>query len=192
MSRVLSKADGLLLIGLAREAINAVFEKRDPTIPEKALKRLDDPRGVFVSLHKRGKLRGCIGFPRGSNPLYRSLMTAAKSAAFQDSRFLPLSKEEFEDVDIEVSLLTEPTIIQKEDPGAVLKSFTVGKDGLIIKNEAFAGLLLPHIVPKEGWSSEDFLRFACNKLGLNELAWLDPGSRLYKFRAQVFAEQNYS
>lgn len=189
MSRVLSKADGLLLVKLARSAIFAVFDKTELDISDDVKERFSIPRGVFVTLHKLGKLRGCLGYALPKKPLYESIISAARSAAFQDARFIPLTKEEFEKVDIEISLLTEPVMLKNDSPSSILKNITVGKDGLIIRNEGFSGLLLPQVASRGGWSSEDFLKFGCNKLGLHELAWLDPDSRLYKFRAQTFDEQ---
>jgi AmmeMemoRadiSam system protein A len=189
MSRVLSKADGLLLVKLARQAIVSVFEKQDVEISDEDKAKFKDPRGVFVTLHKHGKLRGCLGYALSKKPLYESVISAARSAAFQDARFIPLTKEEFDKVDVEISLLSEPIMLNNDSPSSLLKEISVGKDGLIIRNENFSGLLLPQVATQGSWSSEDFLKFGCNKLGLHELAWLDPDSRLYKFRAQTFDEQ---
>lgn len=188
MSRVLNRGDGALLIELARNAINSVFDNSDFMISEELRLKFSSNYGVFVTLHKHGKLRGCIGYPVSSMPLYEALVSAAKSAAFQDPRFVPLSKDEFAKVDIEVSVLTEPSRIEAQDPEDIIKNVKVGRDGLIIRNDGFSGLLLPQVASEYGWAAEEFLRHTCNKAGLHEEAWYEPESRLYTFQAQVFNE----
>ncbi len=188
MSRVLSKADGAILLGLARRSILSVFDNSDFRIDESLKDKFSLRCGVFVTLRKLGKLRGCVGYARSGKPLYDSLISAAKSAAFQDTRFMPLSKSEFEKIELEISLLTEPTKIEDESPTKILSSIKVGKDGILIKSSAFSGIFLPNHTSEPSWSSEDFLKYACSKFGLREMAWQDPDSRLYKFRAQVFTD----
>ncbi|MFW5872201.1 MAG: AmmeMemoRadiSam system protein A [bacterium] len=188
MPKSLSRQDGMILVDLAKKAIESVFLNDSVVADEDTKKRFSEPSGVFVTIHKYGKLRGCIGYARSGKPLYETVINAAKSAAFQDTRFMPLSKDEFAKVEIEVSLITNPIIINKENPVTVLNNIKVGKDGIMIKNSNFSGLLLPQAAVESAWSSEDLLKYACNKFGLNEKAWLDPESKLYKFRAQVFTD----
>lgn len=191
MSRVLSKADGAILLELARKSIYSVFDGSDMNIDKSLKEKFAIRCGVFVTLRKLGKLRGCIGYARSAKPLYETLINASKSAAFQDTRFMPLSKDEFDRIELEVSLLTEPTKIEDDSPTKILSNIKVGKDGILIKSSAFSGLFLPNQISEPAWSSEDFLKFACSKFGLREMAWQDPDSRLYKFRAQIFADSQY-
>ncbi len=188
MSRVLSSAEGAMLVSLARESISASFDNRELDVPEEYRQTFSFSSGVFVALRKFGRLRGCLGYARTSQPLYESLISASRSAAFQDPRYPPLNSSELSRIEIEVSLLTEPLALKKDRPSDVLKSITVGKDGIILSNNNFAGLMLPQAAAKDAWSTEDFLKYTCTMFGLNEAAWLDPKSRLYKFRAKVFNE----
>ena len=188
MSRVLSREDGLLLVSLAKDAIASVFSKDIVEISTDMQEKFSHKRGVVVTIHKRGKLRGCIGYPKSDLPLYKVVMNAAKTAAFQDPRFVPISKEELLQVELEVSVLTEPKRVEEVDSRAIIKKFKAGKDGVIIQNEGFSGIMLPHVATAYGWSSEEFLGYACTKAGLHDSAWREPESRLYKFNAQIFHE----
>ncbi len=186
---MLTKEDGKALIDLARLAIQSVFEGTKLEVPKFYISKFSQSQGVFVTIHKHGKLRGCIGYPTGVMPLYEAIVSAAKSAAFQDSRFPPLSLDEFKKIDLEVSVLSPPERITKQSPQEILKNVHVGKHGLIIKNDQFSGLLLPHVASEYGWTSEEFLRNTCSKAGLHENAWFEPDSRLYTFQARVFQEE---
>ncbi len=188
MSKVLRKADGSLLIDLARSSISSVFTSQEIEISDTIRSKFCYKSGVFVTLRKFGRLRGCVGFARTSVPLYASVVDAAKKAAFQDPRFSPLTEEELSKIEIEVSLLSEPEMLSNEDPSYVIKNLVVGKDGIIFSNDDFSGLVLPNMNSGQEWSVEDFLKYACTRLGFNEVAWLDPRSRLYKFRAKMFNE----
>ena len=186
MSRVLSKSDGIILVDIARKSISSVFLGNDVVIEDSVKKKFSMPCGVFITIRKYGKLRGCIGYARSTKPLYETVIKAAKSAAFQDTRFLPLNKDEFDKVELEVSLLTEPVMMNQNDPYSLLEDIKVGKDGILIKSSNFSGLFLPQAAANSSWSSEDLLKYACNKFGLTETAWQNSDSKLYKFRAQVF------
>ena len=188
MSRVLSKVDGATLVDIARKSISSVFFGTEYVVEDNIKKRFSEPCGIFVTLKKHGKLRGCVGYARSQRPLYESVIRAAKSAAFQDTRFLPLAKNEFDKIEVEVSLLSEPVMISEEDPNHILNKIKVGKDGILIRSNNFSGIFLPQTTSELTWSSEELLRYACNKFGLTEMAWQDPDSRLYKFRTQVFSD----
>ncbi|MFP4117492.1 MAG: AmmeMemoRadiSam system protein A [Candidatus Woesearchaeota archaeon] len=188
MSRVLSSSEGAMLVALARESITSSFADKEILISQDHKQLFSFSAGVFVTLRKFGRLRGCLGYARTSQPLYESLISAARSAAFQDPRYPPLQKSELPKVELEISLLTEPLALQKESPKDVLSNIIVGKDGIILSNNNFSGLMLPQVADKGSWSTEDFLKYTCTMFGLNEAAWLDPDSRLYKFRAKVFNE----
>ncbi len=190
MPKVLTSEEGSMLVSLARESIITSFHSKELTIPEKHKKIFFFPTGVFVTLRKFGRLRGCLGYARTDQPLYESLISAARSAAFQDPRYPPLRQSELPKIELEISLLTEPTALNKATPADVLRSITVGKDGIILSNNNFSGLMLPQVAEKGSWSTEDFLKYTCTMFGLNEAAWLDPNSRLYKFRANVFTESD--
>ena len=169
------------LLRLAREAISHYLQHRK-LLPY----RTDDPEmqvnsGVFVSLHKEGGLRGCIGYITSHEPVYKTVIEAAVSAAFNDPRFAPLRADELDLLDIEISLLSPP--VEVSDP----EDIVVGRDGLIITHGHYRGLLLPQVATEYGWDCETFLAHTCNKAGLPSDAW-KYGATIERFKAQVFGE----
>jgi uncharacterized protein (TIGR00296 family) len=190
---MLSKSDGIELIKLTRQTISEYFKNRELKIKQT---KFNQKRGVFVSIHIHPdhELRGCIGYPYPTLPLGEALQRASLSAAFQDTRFSPLSEEEFNNVVFEVSILTEPKIIEVKDPKEYLKKIEIGKDGLIMECNLHKGLLLPQVPlqfePK--WDVETFLQHTCIKSGLLPDMWLDSKVRIYKFQCQIFKEKTPS
>ena len=136
--------------------------------------------GAFVSLHRRGMLRGCIGYIEAIAPLAQAVQEMALSAAFQDPRFEPLAVAELDDLDIEISVLTPFEKIS--DPECI----KVGRHGLMIRQGIHSGLLLPQVPVQFGWDSTMFLRQTCQKAGLGPDAWQDPDAELYIFEADIF------
>lgn len=187
---MLSKSDGIELVELVRQTISDYFKNGKVTIKETKFKQ---KRGVFVSIHKHPnhELRGCIGYPYPTLPLGEAIQRASISAAFQDTRFLPLSEEELKDVVLEVSILTEPELIEVKTPKEYLKKIEIGKDGLIMECNLHKGLLLPQ-VPLQfepRWDVETFLENTCMKSGLLSDMWLDPKVKIYKFQCRIFKEK---
>lgn len=172
----LSLREGRQLVDLARAAISG---------DSLAVKGFEEKRGVFVTLNSYpGKqLRGCIGFPQPTLPLKKAIAEAARSAAFNDSRFSPLTKDEQFTVDI--SILTEPELIKKDS----LKSFTIGEHGLIIECNGHYGLLLPQVFVEWKAAPSQAIAMICEKAGLDIGALKDKDCRIYKFEAQVFIEE---
>ncbi len=160
----------------ARRVIEAHFEGGDYT------PKLEGKAGVFVTLTKNGRLRGCIGFP-----LPVELSTGLKEAALgaiNDPRFPPLKKEELKEVRVEVSLLTPPERV--ENP---LRSIVVGKHGIIVRRGFHSGLLLPQVAVEQGWNLEEFLDYGCIKAGLPPGCWKD--AEVYRFEAKVCGEESH-
>lgn len=170
------------LIKLAKEAIASEFNKKKIRIPED--KELKEKRGVFVTLTKNGELRGCIGFPYPTKSLGEAIVLAAKSAAFSDPRFPPLSEKEFIEVKVEISVLSVPKQIE-----AKLENIEIGKDGLMCEYEGFGGLLLPQVATEYKMNSEQFLRALCQKAGLPLDSWQKKGFKLWKFQAKIINEE---
>ncbi len=141
---------------------------------------LNQLRGAFVSLHKEGRLRGCIGHIRGDRPLKDTIKDMAVAAAFDDPRFPPLSQEEFDKLDIEISVLTPLQEIDKLD------RIEVGKHGIYITKGYRAGLLLPQVATEYGWDRNTFLQQTCVKAGLPLNAWKDKDTRIFIFSADIF------
>jgi len=179
-----TKEDGKKLLRLARESIEEEFSGKKPEILEKLKeKKFQEKRGVFVTLKKKGELRGCIGFPYPSIPLAEAIQQAAKSSAYSDPRFFPLQKSELKDIEIEISILTLPKKCKPEE-------IEIGKDGLMCEYNRRSGLLLPQVAVEWRMSREEFLEALCEKAGLSSEAWKKPGFRLYKFQAEIFSEKN--
>jgi len=143
---------------------------------------------VFVTLNIDGELRGCIGFPEPVLPLYEAVIESARSAAFSDPRFMPLSKEEFDKVHIELSVLTVPELIKVKKSEDYLNKIKIGSDGLIIRGEYGSGLLLPQVFTEYKCNPKKALEMTCQKAGLSSDAWKDLKNKIFKFQAHIFEE----
>jgi AmmeMemoRadiSam system protein A len=148
--------------------------------PEPPTPRLQEHLGAFVTLKSKGQLRGCIGHVVGDQPLYLTVWQMARNAAFGDPRFAPITLEEFQDLEVEISILSplEPC----PDP----EQIRVGRHGLVVAKGARTGLLLPQVAEEWNWDRGTFLRQTCNKAGLPANCWRDPEVQLYWFQAEVF------
>jgi len=170
------------LLQIARASIQAELAGKKPPAAN-VQGTLEEKRGAFVSLKKRGHLRGCIGFIEAKKPLARTVEEMAVAAAFQDPRFEPLRREELKDLKLEISVLTPLRRIA--DVGEI----EVGIHGLYIRKGIRAGLLLPQVATEYGWDRDTFLRETCCKAGLGPDAWRDPETEIYRFSADVFGEE---
>ncbi len=167
------------LLKLARQAINE-FIKQNKVVEYKTQDlNLLSPKAAFVTLNKNGQLRGCIGYIEPVYPLYQTVIQAAILAACRDQRFPPVSAEELDDLEIEISVLTP---LKKIDSPKLVE---VGKHGLVISQGDKRGLLLPQVAVENHWSRETFLKEACLKAGLPLDAWKS-GADIYIFEAIVF------
>ncbi len=178
------------LMLLARKAISAYFKGKEVQVDDEIKKEFGEDSGVFVSLYLREDLIGCIGIPRPIMPLYKAVIQAAKGAAFEDPRFPPLREDQFDDLRVEISVLTEPEVIEVDDPKDYIDKVKIGKDGLMIKDEFGSGLLLPQVAVEWKWDAKEFLNQTCRKAGLEPDCWCNTKRNVYKFQAQVFAEEN--
>ena len=176
----LSQQDKQILRQIARQTIAAALEDQKPSSPAPSSPVLQEKRGAFVTLHRRGQLRGCIGLIEPIRPLAEAIQEMALAAAFRDPRFPPLTTEEFPEVDIEISVLTPLRQVQK------IEEIEVGKHGLYIKNGPYAGLLLPQVATEYRWDRHTFLRETCRKAGLPPEAWKEPDTKIYIFSAEIF------
>jgi AmmeMemoRadiSam system protein A len=142
--------------------------------------KLKENRGAFVTLKRKGQLRGCIGYIQAFKPLSRTIMEMAQAAAFQDPRFPPLAKNELADLDIEISVLTPFRLIQD------IEEIEVGKHGLLIERGGYSGLLLPQVATEYRWDRQTFLEHTCLKAGLPKEAWKDKNTKIQVFAAEIF------
>ncbi|RKX68285.1 AMMECR1 domain-containing protein [candidate division TA06 bacterium] len=139
-------------------------------------------RGAFVTLHKHGQLRGCIGYIVGIAPLLDTIQRMAIASAFEDPRFSSLEKEEFKYLNIEISVLTPLKKVKD------ISEIKIGRDGLLIRKGFYQGLLLPQVAEEEGWDVETFLKHTCLKAGLYPDVWKEEGTTIEKFSAQIFSQ----
>lgn len=177
----LSEADQRALLELARKAIReAVLHRKLPdAIPHEGL--LSERRGVFVTLHVRGRLQGCIGVTDPNESLGEAVIRCAVSAALEDPRFAPMKEPQLEEMSIEISLLSplEPIL-----PDVI----ELGRHGLLVVNNKRRGLLLPKVAAEHGLTREQFLDETCRKAGLPRGAWKEAETHLFGFTCQVFSD----
>jgi AmmeMemoRadiSam system protein A len=180
------------LLRIAHEAILSALERRPfpeaPPLPP----GLSDPRGVFTTLYLRNdvsgdaggdlqrQLRGCVGYAVPVAPLYRAVAETARAAAFEDSRFLPVTMEEALKLEVSLSVLSRLFPIHPE-------AVEVGRHGLVISDGARRGLLLPQVPVEHGWDRQTFLEQTCRKAGLQLDAWRK-NATIEAFTAEVFAD----
>jgi MEMO1 family protein len=167
-----------------RQIAEASIERRlmgtKEIAPEGLTATLKEKRGAFVSLHKKGQLRGCIGFIQPTKPLHQTVEEMAAAAAFDDPRFPPLTKNELKDLELEISVLTPLQRVKD------IQEIEVGKHGLYIKKGFHAGLLLPQVATDYNWDRMTFLEETCRKAGLPRNAWKEKDAEIYLFSADIF------
>jgi AmmeMemoRadiSam system protein A len=171
------------LLALARGTLEAHFARAPP--PRLASDRAEtfgEPRGLFVTLHRGGQLRGCIGTLAPTGDLTRVVSEFALRAAFEDPRFTPLAAGELPDCSIEISILTAPRPIDGPE------EIEIGRDGLILELGGRRGLLLPQVATEHGLDPELFLAELARKAGVPSDAWRRPEARVWIFQAEVFSE----
>ncbi len=151
----------------------------------------DDPRllkveGAFVTIHKNGQLRGCIGSIIGRQPLVLTIRDMAMAAATQDPRFPPVKADELGDIDIEISVLSVPKMITS------VEEIELGVHGVIItRGSSNQGVFLPQVAAETKWSKEQFLSELCSqKAGLPKDCWKDPLTKMDVFTADVFSQKD--
>ncbi len=172
----LSTADKQLLLHVARDSIAGQLQGKAATPAKATSPVLEESRGAFVSLHRQGQLRGCIGYLEAIKPLLQTVQEMAAAAAFQDPRFRPLQADELADLEIEISVLTPLQLIKSTD------EIEVGEHGLYIVRGLNRGLLLPQVATQYHWDRQTFLEQTCGKAGLPPDAWKDPDTKIYVSR----------
>ena len=159
------------LLALAKEAIKAKLEKRKVKIDEtKISDALKQKRGTFVTLEIDGRLRGCIGHILPVQEIYNDVIENALSAAFADPRFSPLTKDELENTNIEISILALPKKLNYQSPAQLIKVLGDEKPGVILKSGLNQATFLPQVW-EDITSAKDFLTHLCLKAGLAPDEW---------------------
>jgi len=170
------------LLALARKSVEyAVREKKAYEPTASASEVLNEERGAFVTLRKSGELRGCIGYTSAAKPLYLTVRDTATLAALRDPRFQPVSASELPQIDYEVSVLSPLRRVE-------VRRIKIGQHGLLMKNGAYEGLLLPQVPVEEKWDRQRFLEETCAKAGMRSNCWKDENTDIFMFTAVVFGE----
>jgi len=176
----LSEQDKKTLHHIARTVIEN--KARGKSVPEFKVESpiLKENRGAFVTINKKGQLRGCIGYIEGHGPLHQTIEEMAEAAAFRDPRFGPVKDKELPELELEISVLTPLKKITD------VNEIQVGKHGIYIKKGWLSGLLLPQVATEYGWDRQTFLEHTCKKAGLPSNAWKEKDTEIYIFSADIF------
>ncbi|TYB31067.1 MAG: AmmeMemoRadiSam system protein A [Candidatus Mcinerneyibacterium aminivorans] len=169
------------LLTLARNVLENELLAKNHKLENKN-KIFNKKRGVFVTLNNENKLRGCIGYIKPIDTIWNSIIKMAKSAAFKDPRFSPVTKNELEDLNIEISILSKLIKIDG------VEDIKAGRDGLLIQKGFSSGVLLPQVATDNNWDSTTFLQNTCWKAGLNKNCYEDENVEIFRFEADVFSE----
>jgi len=194
ISDCLNEDQGQSLVELARATICDSLQC--PVQPQKETglnETLSAPvfaskRGVFVTLHKKGQLRGCIGTLAGRKSIVDGIKDNALNAAFHDHRFEPLTVEELDDLEVEISILTEPALLEYQGEEELLASLRPGKDGVIIRQGGASATFLPQVW-KQLPEPENFLNHLCLKAGLPADEWRRDKLKVETYQVQYFSEK---
>jgi AmmeMemoRadiSam system protein B/AmmeMemoRadiSam system protein A len=178
-----TKEESDKLISIARESIRTMLfdNKRLISDPASMPKAFSKNMGAFVTLKLDGNLRGCIGRFTTPDPLYQVVSQMALSSAFEDSRFIPLTKAEFQRTEIEISVLGPLRKISN------INEIIPGKHGIYIKKDFRSGTMLPQVATENGWTVEQFLGYTSrDKAGLGWTGWKD--AEIFIYEAVVLTE----
>jgi uncharacterized protein len=176
------------LLWLSRAALKIIVrERRVPNVSEFPGFEISDNlrvhAGAFVTLHKSGRLRGCIGTIYSDDPLYQVVLHNTRAASLDDPRFPSVAPDELGDIDIEISVLS-PLEQVKE-----VEEIEVGTHGLYVVREPMRGLLLPQVATEYGWTRDEFLQHTSLKAGLPADGWKK--ATIFRFNAEVFGEKEF-
>jgi AmmeMemoRadiSam system protein A len=179
---MLNESDKIALLALARTTLESCLNHNPMPELDEANSALREKKGAFVSLHRGDDLRGCIGQLYPDQELYKVVRHCALSAALEDFRFMPVTKDELKELSIEISVLSPFRKIGR------IEEIEVGRHGLYMVHGPKRGLLLPQVAVEYGWERETFLEQTCRKSGLTESAWQDPKTSIFIFEADIFSE----
>jgi uncharacterized protein len=177
---LLAEREKKMLLRVARTALVAAVERQPiPELPAGPLLSLAG--GAFVTIHRRGRLRGCIGHLPSDLSLTEVVAFSARAVASEDPRFPRVQPEELPAIEIELSVLS---------PLADIKPSQIepGKHGLFVSNGPFRGILLPQVAVQSRWDGIRFLEATCEKAGLARSAWKECTTRVQAFMTEIFNE----
>ena len=180
----LTEQEKKILLNAARESIRSTFSNEKlPATDYKKHPVFNSHSGAFVTITKNKNLRGCIGYIISSQPLFLTVCEAAIQAATEDPRFPSLDENEFEKIELEISILSEPFQIKSYD------EIEIGKHGLILEEKGRRALLLPQVPIEHNFNKEEFLSALCQKGGFSPNLWEEKLLNISMFTATVFSEE---
>lgn len=179
-----TEADKQALLRIARRSIELALQGRELLPEPEGGPNLTRSAGAFVTLHIRGRLRGCIGRLGTDEPLVLVVAECARGAALEDPRFDPLRSDEVAATEIEISVLSG---LEQAPP----EQIEIGRHGLVVGRGFERGVLLPQVAAGRGWTPQRFLEETCLKAGLEPEAWKDPNTLIQVFTAEVFSESMF-
>jgi len=191
MTNQLSGEEQKLLLETARNAIWKELNKEEklPLVIDEYSPILQEKGACFITLKKKGVLRGCVGSIEVVQPLIRDVRDRAVAAAFQDYRFPPLTLPEFDEIRIEISRLTQPCILNYEDAEDLINKLRPQIDGVILRYQTRRATFLPQV-----WEQlpnpELFLNRLCIKMGLDQTAWRSVKLQVETYQVEKFQEEN--
>ena len=175
--------DKQFLLKLARKTIEQYLSSETLPLPANISPSLQSKRGAFVTLRKHHELRGCIGNMSQDYALYNVVGRMAFSAAFNDTRFAPVTLDEMSFIEIEISVLSPFEKVNSSD------DIVLGRDGVLLSKGGKQAVYLPQVATETGWDKDRFLRQLCYKAGLGGNDWQT--ATLYTFQAEVFSEADF-
>ncbi|MBN2600003.1 MAG: TIGR00296 family protein [Candidatus Thermoplasmatota archaeon] len=188
LSLMLSLEDGTKAVQFARHVIQIYLQRKNQVSVDLG-SLFHEKQGVFVTLHTYPDhdLRGCIGIPLPVMSLQDAIRESAQSVT-RDPRFPPLQETELDAIIVELTVLTKPERIQVQHPNEYPAHIDIGRDGLIVEQGYFKGLLLPQVPVEQAWDKQEYLSHTCMKAGLPPDAWFDKSTKISKFQGQIFTE----
>ena len=174
-----SREERIVLLRVAHASVESAIAETEISL-EPATPHLAEKRGAFTTLYVRGELRGCVGYVFPVASLYRTIAETARAAAFEDTRFSPLTANEVPELEVHLSVLSPLRSIRAEE-------VEVGRHGLLVSLNGRRGLLLPQVPLEHGWDRDTFLAQTCRKAGLPLDAWRH-GAALEAFTAELFGD----
>jgi len=182
---VISERGQAELLRIARRVLEAAAKNENaPDCQPQNMPELEQHLGAFVTLHKHGQLRGCIGRFLPDEPVWQVVQSMARASGMEDPRFSPVGSAEVAGIKIEISVLSP--LVRTKDP----LSLELGKHGIYIRRGWRSGTFLPQVATEYNMTKEEFLGSCCaHKAGLAEDAWKDPETEVYLYTAQIFSEE---
>jgi len=186
-----SPEDRRFLLELARKTVREVVATgRLPAVAvDQLAPKFTEKRGCFVTLTKRGQLRGCIGHIVAQEPLYQAILDNARNAALEDPRFRPVAAAEVDQLEIEISVLTEPLPLFFGSPDDLLRQLQPNRDGVVLRLGSRSATYLPQV-----WEQlpdkREFLNSLAGKAGCEAAAWRQPGTLVFTYHVESFKESD--